>query len=90
MISHIILEKSVFLQTKSYNSMKTRLSLCVKELRKKYGLTQEELAYRSGVSLFFVRELEQGKTSQRMDMVNKVLNLFDYELTPQKREHAQS
>ena len=70
--------------------MKTRLSMCVKGLRKKYGLTQEELAYRSGVSLFFVRELEQGKTSQRVDMVNKVLNLFDYELVPQKREHAQS
>lgn len=78
------------MQTKSYKIMKTRLSMCVKELRKKYGLTQEELAYRSGVSLFFVRELEQGKTSQRMDMVNKVLNLFDYELVPKKREHAQS
>ncbi len=78
------------MQTKSYKIMKTRLSMCVKELRKKYGLTQEELAYRSGVSLFFVRELEQGKTSQRMDIVNKVLNLFDYELVPQKREHAQS
>ena len=90
MKSHIIFKKSVFLQTKSYSFMKTRLSLCVKELRKKHGLTQEDLAYRSGVSLFFVRELEQGKTSQRMDMVNKVLNLFDYELVPQRREHAQS
>lgn len=90
MKKHIIQEKCVFLQTKSYKNMKTRLSLCVKALRKKYGFTQEELAYRSGVSLFFVRELEQGKTSQRMDMVNKVLNLFDYELAPQKREHAQS
>ena len=78
------------MQTKSYKFMKTRLSLCVTELRRKYGLTQEDLAYRSGVSLFFVRELEQGKTSQRIDMVNKVLNLFDYELAPQKREHAQS
>ena len=88
MLLHIIFKKSVFLQTISYNFMKTRLSLCVKELRKKYGLTQEHFAYRSVVSLFFVRELEQGKTSQRIDMVNKVLNLFDYELTPQKREHA--
>lgn len=70
--------------------MKTRLAIFVKALRKKYGLTQEELAYRSGVSLFFVRELEQGKTSQRMDMVNKILNLFDYELVPKKRENAQS
>jgi len=87
---HIIPENFVFLQTKSYKIMKTQLSLCVKALRKKYGLTQEELAYRSGVSLFFVRELEQGKTSQRIDMVNKVLNLFDYELVPQKREHEKS
>lgn len=78
------------MQAKSDSFMKTRLSQCVKELRKKYSLTQEDLAYRSGVSLFFVRELEQGKTSQRMDMVNKVLNLFDYELVPQKRDHAQS
>ena len=90
MKNHIILKKSVFLQTKSYSFMKTRLSQCVKELRKKYGLTQEDLAYRSGVSLFFVRELEQGKTSEQIDMVNKVLKLFDYELVPQKREHARS
>lgn len=66
--------------------MKTPLSICVKGLRKQYGLTQEDLAYRAGVSLFFVRELEQGKTSQRIDMVNKVLALFNYELVPHKKE----
>ncbi len=68
---------------------KTKLSECVKALRKQYGLTQEDLAYKSGVSLFFVRELEQGKVSLRMDKVNQVLDLFNYELTPQRKENAQ-
>lgn len=39
----------------------SKLSLEVKALRKKYNLTQEELAFKSGVGLRFVRELEQGK-----------------------------
>lgn len=38
---HIILKKSVFLQTKSYSFMKTHLSLCVKELRKNTGLLKK-------------------------------------------------
>lgn len=73
----------------SYTMAKTKLSECVKALRKQYGLTQEDLAYKSGVSLFFVRELEQGKVSLRMDKVNQVLDLFNYELTPQRKENAQ-
>ena len=40
---------------------KTTLSQTVKKLRKEYGLTQEELAMKSGVGLNFVRQLEQGK-----------------------------
>ena len=69
--------------------MKTKLSESVKSLRKQYGMTQEDLAYKSGVSLFFVREMEQGKVSLRMDKVNQVLNLFNYELVPQRKEDAQ-
>ncbi len=64
---------------------KTKLSAVVKELRKEYGLTQEELAMKSGVGLCFVRNLEQGKTSLRMDKVNQLLDLFNYELTATKR-----
>lgn len=52
----------------------------VKSLRKKYGLTQEELAYKSGVGLRFVRELEQGKPTLRMDKVNQVFSLFNMHL----------
>lgn len=56
----------------------------IKSERKKAGLTQEEFALRSGVGLRFLRELEQGKETCRMDKVNQVLSMFDYELAPQK------
>ncbi len=56
----------------------------VKELRKHAGLTQEELATRSGVGLRFVRELEQGKQTVRVDKVDQVLVLFGYHLEPVK------
>ena len=59
---------------------KTALSQTVKKLRKEYGLTQEELAMKSGVGLNFVRQLEQGKPTLRMDKVNLLLDLFNYEL----------
>lgn len=64
---------------------KTILSVTVKALRKEYGLTQEDLAMKSGVGLNFVRNLEQGKPTLRMDKVNQLLDLFDYELIPTKR-----
>lgn len=60
---------------------KTTLSQTIKKLRKEYGLTQEELAMKSGVGLNFVRQLEQGKPTLRMDKVNQLLDLFNYALT---------
>lgn len=62
------------------------LSKTVKALRKEYHLTQEDLSYKSGVGLRFIRELEQGKQTLRMDKVNQVLNLFSMELGPVKLE----
>jgi y4mF family transcriptional regulator len=52
----------------------------IKSLRKKAGMTQHELASRAGVGLRFVRELEQGKPTVRIDKVNQVLALFGYHL----------
>lgn len=54
----------------------------VKIRRRKAGLTQEELAERAGVGLRFLRELEQGKETLRMDKVNQVLKMFGHELRP--------
>jgi len=67
---------------------KTELSLIVKALRKESGLTQEDLALKSGVGLCFVRNLEQGKQSLRMDKVNQLLDLFNYELTATKKTRS--
>lgn len=54
----------------------TSLSAFVKQMRKEYGLTQVDLSEKSGVGLRFVRELEQGKETLRLDKVNQVLSLF--------------
>ena len=59
-----------------------RLSQNIKELRKQYNITQEDLAFKSGVGLRFVRELEQGKPTLRLDKVNQVLALFNMEMAP--------
>ena len=48
----------------------------VKDMRKKFNLTQVDLADKSGVGLRFIRELEQGKQTLRMDKINQVLRLF--------------
>lgn len=58
----------------------TDLSKYLKLKRKQNGLTQPELAMKAGVGLRFVRDLEQGKTTLRMDKVNDVLRLFGEEL----------
>lgn len=57
----------------------------VKEKRKQYHLTQEDLSDKAGVGLRFVRDLEQGKTTLRMDKVNQVLALFGAELQPVRK-----
>ena len=52
------------------------LAKYVKEKRKEFGLTQVDLSQKAGVGLRFVRELEQGKETLRLDKVNQVLKLF--------------
>ena len=59
----------------------------IKKSRKEAGLTQEEFAIRSGLGLRFVRDLEQGKATVRMDKVNVALNMFDMEAGPVKKEN---
>ena len=59
---------------------KTELSKFVKEKRKEYGLTQIELSQKSGVGLRFIRDLEQGKKTLRLDKVNQVLSMFGAEV----------
>ena len=58
------------------------LSAFVKEKRKQAMLSQPELAEKAGVGLRFVRDLEQGKPSLRLDKVNQVLRLFGHVMEP--------
>ncbi|MDD3626129.1 MAG: helix-turn-helix transcriptional regulator [bacterium] len=60
--------------------------LKVKELRNRSGLTQHELSLRAGVGLRFIRELEQGKPTVRLDKVNQVLEFFNCHLEIVKNE----
>ena len=54
----------------------------VRQKRKLYKMTQRDLADRAGVGLRFIRELEGGKPTLRMDKVNIVLYLFGHTLGP--------
>lgn len=56
--------------------MEHNLIKFVKQMRKLHGLTQVECARKAGVGLMFLRDMEQGKQSLRMDKVNQVLQLF--------------
>lgn len=62
------------------------ISEYIKKNRKAAGLTQEEFALRSGLGLRFIRELEQGKETVRMDKVNQALAMFGMEAVPGRKE----
>ena len=58
------------------------LATFVKQRRRLLRLSQPDLAAKAGVGLRFVRELEQGKSTLRLDKVNAVLRLFGHEVGP--------
>lgn len=68
--------------------MNTSVSEFIKQKRKQLKLTQPDLAARAGVGLRFVRELEQGKESVRLDKVNQVLALFGSEIGVVKKSEV--
>jgi y4mF family transcriptional regulator len=63
-------------------SNSTSLSLYLKDKRKSLGLTQQQLALKAGVGIRFIRDMEQGKETLRLDKVNQVLKLFGQQLGP--------
>lgn len=67
-----------------YNDGMNNIAVYIKQKRKEAGLTQEEFAIRSGLGLRFIRELEQGKETVRMDKVNQALGMFGMEAVPGK------
>ncbi|AEV28809.1 transcriptional regulator, y4mF family [Sphaerochaeta pleomorpha str. Grapes] len=64
------------------NSGRNPIGTYIKEERKKAGLTQQEFALRSGLGLRFIRDLEQGKETVRLDKVNQALSMFGSRAVP--------
>lgn len=62
----------------------TEIATFLKYHRKKINVTQKELANKAGVGIRFVREMEQGKQTLRLDKVNQVLSLFGFCVSPTK------
>jgi y4mF family transcriptional regulator len=54
----------------------------LKRMRKLTSLTQADMAARAGVGLRFVRDVEQGKQTVRLDKLDAVLALFGYRTGP--------
>ncbi len=69
-----------------YNSIMNAIAEFIKQKRKEAGLTQEEFAIHSGLGLRFVRELEQGKETVRMDKVNQALSMFGMKAVPGRKD----
>lgn len=63
-----------------------RLIGFIKNQRRLNKMTQRDLAEKAGVGIHFIRDLEQGKKTLRMDKVNQVLALFGKELGPIDRQ----
>ncbi|EPD69229.1 y4mF family transcriptional regulator [Corynebacterium pyruviciproducens ATCC BAA-1742] len=53
----------------------------VRKRRRELGINQLDLAERSGVSDRFIRDLEHGKTSLRLDKLVDLLTALGLELT---------
>ena len=66
------------------------IHLQVKELRKKLNLTQVDFAKRAGIGLRFLRELERGKTTVRLDKLNQVLDFLGVHLELRRNESINS
>lgn len=60
----------------------------VRSQRKSLGYTQIEFSKRVGVGVRFLKELELGKRSLRLDKVEQVLNYFGYSLRPVREEET--
>jgi y4mF family transcriptional regulator len=69
------------------------INVQIKNLRRQLGLTQIDFAKRTGVGLRFLRELEGGKATVRLDKLNQVLDFLGLHLelvrTERKNKNAE-
>ncbi|MGE0528280.1 MAG: helix-turn-helix domain-containing protein [Bdellovibrionales bacterium] len=62
------------------------LSIFVRLRREQLGYTQEQLAFRSGLNLRFIREFELGKKTVRLDKVMQLLEFLGADLKAELRK----
>jgi transcriptional regulator with XRE-family HTH domain len=54
------------------NDLRPALGARIKELRKRLGISQEELASRAGMHWTYLSDLERGRQTPTLDMLNRV------------------
>jgi y4mF family transcriptional regulator len=57
-------------------------AMLIRKLRSERKMSQQELADLAGVSFSFVNQVEGGKQTVRLDALNKLLTVFDFEMAP--------
>ncbi len=70
--------------------IQTPINIQIRNLRKKLGLNQIDFAKRAGVGLRFLRELEKGKPTVRLDKLNQVLDFLGVHLELARNENIKS
>ena len=58
----------------------TEIGTFIKQKRMKLRITQADLAKRVGLGYDFIREVEQGKKTVRLDKLNLLLDFFGFEI----------
>ncbi len=66
------------------------INIQIKNLRKDLGLNQVDFAKRAGVGLRFLRELESGKATVRLDKLNQVLDFLGFHLELTRNDNIKS
>lgn len=62
------------------------ISIFIRTRREQLGYTQEQLAFRSGLNLRFIREFELGKKTARLDKVMQLLGFLGADLKVELRK----
>lgn len=68
----------------------TRLAEDVRRARREQGLRQDELALAAGVSVRSVHQIEAGKTTTRLDVLDRVLSALGLTLETTTRHGSKA
>lgn len=52
----------------------------VRELREKKGMTQEDLAYKADLSVYYVSRIERGKANVSLETVEKIQKALQFKI----------